>query len=77
VSRPEDGINTEILVRSRRTLTNDVNNIVATANEERQQRSAIEKDLASKLLRRLQGISANKADGKSEPAPAPEPTQQP
>ena len=73
VSRPEEGINTEVLVRSRRTLTNDVNNIVATANEERQQRSAIEKDLASKLLRRLQGISADK----DKTATTPEPTQQP
>jgi LPS-assembly lipoprotein len=71
LSRPENGINTEILVRSRRTLSNDVNNVVATANEERQQRSAIEKDLASKLLRRLQGIRDNKNTTTSTPATQP------
>ena len=46
----------EIEVTSRRTLANDVNNVVATETEEAQVRSQIDADLVNKLLRRLQSL---------------------
>ncbi len=46
----------EIEVTSRRTLANDVNNVVATETEEAQVRNQIDADLVNKLLRRLQSL---------------------
>lgn len=43
-----------IEVKARRLFRNDINNIIGTAGEEQKQRSELEKELARKLLRRLQ-----------------------
>lgn len=48
-----------IEIHGRRHLRNDVNNSTATANAERSLMSDLEKDLVTKLMRRLQRISAN------------------
>lgn len=48
-------------LRSRRMLTNDINNVVGTASAEAQQRAEIEKELVRKLLRKLQAIESNGA----------------
>lgn len=47
----------EIELKARRTLTNDVNNVVGTASAETQQRAELERELVNKLLRRLQSLS--------------------
>lgn len=45
-----------IEVTARRYLANDINNVMGTENSERLQRLDMEKDLANKLLRRLQKL---------------------
>jgi len=48
-----------INIKSRRRLTNDINNVVGTAGEEARQRKELEKDLVRKLMRRLQKAQAD------------------
>ncbi len=61
----------EIELKARRTLTNDVNNVVGTASAEGQQRAELERELANKLLRRLQslGKSTHSAPAATEAQP--------
>ncbi|WP_300428314.1 LPS assembly lipoprotein LptE [uncultured Thalassolituus sp.] len=44
------------VTEARRTLSNDVNNVVATQQEERQLRDALDSDLLSRLMRRLERL---------------------
>lgn len=46
----------KFVTESRRTLSNDVNNVVATQQEERQLRDALDSDLLSRLMRRLERL---------------------
>ena len=46
----------QFVTESRRTLSNDVNNVVATQQEERQLRDALDSDLLSRLMRRLERL---------------------
>lgn len=46
-------------IKSRRRLTNDINNVVGTASEEAKQRRELEKDLVGRLMRRLQKAKAD------------------
>ena len=48
-----------IQIKSRRRLTNDINNVVGTASEEANQLKELEKDLVRKLMRRLQSAQAD------------------
>lgn len=48
-----------IQVKSRRRLTNDINNVGGTASEEAVQLKEMEKDLVRKLMRRLQKAQAD------------------
>lgn len=45
-----------IEVNARRTLSNDVNNVVATQQEEAQTREDLKTDLITRLIRRLQSL---------------------
>lgn len=45
-----------IIVEARRILQNDVNNVVATQQEETQLKAALNSDLLSRLMRRLERI---------------------
>ncbi len=45
-----------IELRGRRYLSNDVSNVVGTANSEQQQRADLESDMVRQLLRRLQRL---------------------
>lgn len=47
-------------VSARRTLTNDVNNVVATQQEETQTRQDLKTDLITRLIRRLQSLEQPK-----------------
>ena len=49
----------ELEVTSRRTLANDINNVVATQTEETALRNQIDSDLVNKLLRRMQSLKDN------------------
>lgn len=51
-------------VKSRRRVSNDVNNVLGTAAAEKQQRSELEKNLVNKLMLRLQRL---KYDQESQP----------
>lgn len=57
VERLLSGEKIELEVTSRRTLTNDINNVVATQAEETNVRNQIDSDLINKLLRRLQSLN--------------------
>ena len=57
VERLLSGEKIELEVTSRRTLTNDINNVVATQAEEANVRNQIDSDLINKLLRRLQSLN--------------------
>lgn len=46
-----------IELRGRRYLSNDVSNVVGTANSEQQQRADLERDMVRQLLRRLQRLN--------------------
>ncbi len=48
-----------IQIKSRRRLTNDINNVVGTASEESSQIKELEKDMVRKLMRRLQRAQAD------------------
>ena len=50
----EKGIDSSWVISGRRVFTNDVDNVVATNNEEKTQRQELENDLIRKLMRRLQ-----------------------
>lgn len=50
----EKGIDSGWEIDGRRIFTNDVNNVVATASEEKTQLQELENDLIRKLMRRLQ-----------------------
>ena len=54
VTRQDDVQN--FVVEARRTLQNDVNNVVATQQEEAQLKDALNSDLLSRLMRRLERI---------------------
>jgi LPS-assembly lipoprotein len=47
-------------VNARRTLSNDVNNVVATQQEETQTREDLKTDLITRLIRRLQSLEQAK-----------------
>lgn len=51
----EEGLR-EITVTARRTLQNDVNNVVATQQEEQNVRDELDTELRNRLLRRLQSL---------------------
>lgn len=48
-----------IEVKARRSFTNDLNNVVGTAGEERKQRTQLEKELVRKLMQRLQNLATS------------------
>jgi len=56
VEKQLDGTTHEISVQARRTLQNDVNNVVATQQEEQTLRQDLDSDLRTRLLRRLQNL---------------------
>ena len=58
----------EIELKARRTLTNDVNNVVGTASAETQQRAELERELVNKLLRRLQSLSKTRDNATDSPS---------
>ncbi len=60
----------EIELKARRTLTNDVNNVVGTANAETQQRAELERELVNKLLRRLQSLSKTRNSDNATDSPS-------
>ena len=47
-------------VNSRRRVTNDINNVLGTATAEKQQLAELEKNLAGKLMLRLQRLNYDK-----------------
>jgi LPS-assembly lipoprotein len=49
-----------LAVNARRTLANDVNNVVATQQEETQTRDDLKTDLITRLIRRLQSLEQAK-----------------
>ena len=59
LERQLTGEKVELEVTSRRTLANDINNIVATQTEETALRNQIDSDLVNKLLRRMQSLKDN------------------
>ncbi|MCA6061580.1 hypothetical protein HUF18_17505 [Thalassolituus sp. ST750PaO-4] len=66
----------EIELKARRTLTNDVNNVVGTASAESQQRAELERELVNKLLRRLQSLGkSSQSAATTQSAPAATGTQ--
>jgi LPS-assembly lipoprotein len=56
IERQLDGQKHQITVHARRTLQNDVNNVVATQQEEQTLRADLDSDLRTRLLRRLQKL---------------------
>jgi len=66
--RPLQESEVQYELKARRRYTNDINNVTGTANEAREQRKALEQDLVSKLLRRLQKTQFK--NGASTPSPA-------
>ncbi|MCT7358145.1 MAG: hypothetical protein COB09_10365 [Thalassobium sp.] len=60
----------EIELKARRTLTNDVNNVVGTASAETQQRAELERELVNKLLRRLQSLSKTRNSDNATDSPS-------
>ncbi|MAD44990.1 MAG: hypothetical protein CMI02_00280 [Oceanospirillaceae bacterium] len=58
---------TSIEVKSRRILSNDVNNVVGTNAAEQQQRTEMQRELVRKLLRRLQALEQQPAAAQPEP----------
>ena len=56
LERQLTGEKVELEVTSRRTLANDINNVVATQTEETALRNQIDSDLVNKLLRRMQSL---------------------
>lgn len=60
----------EIELKARRTLTNDVNNVVGTASAETQQRAELERELVNKLLRRLQSLSNTRNSDNATDSPS-------
>lgn len=60
----------EIELKARRTLTNDVNNVVGTASAEAQQRADLERELVNKLLRRLQSLSKTRNSDNATDSPS-------
>lgn len=56
VTRLSDGVHTGWEISGRRVFTNDVNNVLATQNEEQIQRNELEDSLVRQLVRRLQKI---------------------
>lgn len=67
ISRDTD---VEIDLKARRTLTNDVNNVVGTASAETQQRAELERELVNKLLRRLQSLSKTRNSDNATDTPS-------
>lgn len=59
LERQLTGEKVELEVTSRRTLANDINNVVATQTEETTLRNQIDSDLVNKLLRRMQSLKDN------------------
>ena len=59
LERQLTGEKVELEVTSRRTLANDINNVVATQTEETALRNQIDSDLVNKLLRRMQSLKDN------------------
>ena len=59
LERQLTGEKIELEVTSRRTLANDINNVVATQTEETTLRNQIDSDLVNKLLRRMQSLKDN------------------
>lgn len=59
LERQLTGEKVELEVTSRRTLANDINNVVATQTEETTLRNQIDSDLVNKLLRRIQSLKDN------------------
>ena len=56
VDRIADDGHYEVTVTARRTLQNDVNNVVATQQEEQNVRAELDTELRNRLLRRLQNL---------------------
>jgi len=61
VSRGEEIIPLE--TQARRTLTNDVNNVVATQQEEAELRNTLRTEVITRLMRRLQRLESSQAAG--------------
>jgi len=68
--QPGSNQESELEVKSRRILSNDVNNVVGTNTAEKQQRTEIQRELVRKLLRRLQALEARSADTEDQPGEA-------